>query len=117
MNTRTKKKSLGRVALTMGIIGLLTFGVAAPANAYWYNITRNVGSQSIQVRNTDNHYFYVGAGNSANNINRAFAGWRQCLEVKNLQNGAFWRSCFAQGGSIAVPSHPGGVITIRKYNY
>lgn len=117
MNTTATKNLRVKIALVLSLVAALVTLPAADANAYWYNITSNGGSQTIQVKNTDNNYFGIAPGRSANNVNRAWAGWRQCIRIKNMQTFAVWTTCFPQGGYVNVPASPGGVIQLQKYNY
>lgn len=111
-----KLKTRTKIGLVLAGITALVVGPSAGAQAYWYNTTAVVGTQTIQVRNTDNHYFNVAPGRSASNVNLAVAGWNQCIKIKNMQNFATWTYRFPRGGSVGVPAAPGGVIQIQKYN-
>jgi hypothetical protein len=105
-----------KLAAAAIVVAAIAGGSAAsPANAYWYNTTTVQGSYSIQVRNTDNHYFYVKPGNSASDVNLAVAGWGEGIQIKNMQTFAVWRYCKPKGGAVTVPAQPFGVIEIRKY--
>lgn len=110
------KKSLKLSLIGAAIAGLLVGGVAAPANAYWYNTAIvQSNSQTITVRNTDGAQFGVAAGNSAWNINRAYASPGTCLRVQNAQNGGTTTYNANGGRWITIGAYPGGAVNLRKY--
>jgi hypothetical protein len=108
-----------RIALTM--IGVLTavsaiVGVAAPANAYWYNTFGvNCGSQTVTVKNTDGRQFSIAGCNSAWNVNAMYIPANRC--VKFTSGNAVWTECYRSAVWKSIGAKPGGFIGVSMYSY
>lgn len=108
-------KNKTKLAAAAIVLAALVAGTASPANAYWYNTVKNTGSLTIKVHNTDNKTFSIAAGNSASDINIAYANAGECIKLRRLDTLTTWTYRFPKGGSVQVGGSPFGVVELKKY--
>jgi hypothetical protein len=111
------KKIIGGAVAAL-IAGALVLGVSLPANAWWYNTAKNVGTLTIKVINTDGKYFSIASGNSASDVQYVYVGPRQRVAMQPV--GAGWTTwpCNlpSQSGYVLVGSYRLNTINLKVTN-